>query len=66
MHQLRNDIIASPHDGGLIGSRHANANDMIISDTMLWSLGPTKLRPMKNHQKIMCGYAICNTSNYFK
>ena len=39
---------------------------MIISDTILRSLAPPQLRPMKYHQKIMCGCAICNISKYFK
>ena len=33
MLQLHNDLIASPDDGGLLGSRHAKTNDVIISDT---------------------------------
>ena len=66
MQQLHNDIIASPYDGGLLGSRHANTNDVIISDTMLRSLAPPQLRPMTDHLKIMCGCAICNTSKYFQ
>ena len=35
MRQLHNELIASPDDGGLLGSRHAITNDVIISDTML-------------------------------
>ena len=46
MRQLHNDIIASPDDGGLLVSRHADTNDVIISDTMLRSLEPPQLRPM--------------------
>ena len=38
MRQFHNDIIASPYDGGLLGSIHADTNDVIISDTMLSSL----------------------------
>ena len=43
MQQLHNEIIASPDDGGLLGSRHADKNDVIISDTMLRSLAPPQL-----------------------
>ena len=51
MQQLHNELIASPHDGGLIGSRHANTNDVIISDTMLCYLAPTQIRTMTDNQK---------------
>ena len=33
---------------------------------MLFSLAPPQLRPMTDHQKIMYGCAICNTSKYFQ
>ena len=66
MRQLHNELIASPDDGGLVGARHAITNDVIISDTMLPSLATPQLRPMINHHKMMCGCAICNTSNYFQ
>ena len=66
MRQLHNEIIASPDDGGLLGARHAETNDVIISDTMLSSLAPTQLRPMKDNHKMMCGCAICNTSKYMQ
>ena len=59
--QLHNDIIASPDDGGLLGDRHADTNDVIISDTMLSSLSPPQLCPMIDNHKMMCGCAICNT-----
>ena len=62
MRQLHNELIASPDDGGLLGARHAKTNDVIISDTMLRSLAPPKLSPMKNNHKMMCGCGICNTS----
>ena len=39
---------------------------MIISDTVLSYLETPQLRPMTDHHKIMCGCAICNTSNYFQ
>ena len=29
MHQLHNEIIASPDDGSLLGSRHADKNDVM-------------------------------------
>ena len=65
MRQLHNELIASPDDGGLLGSRHADTNDVIISDTMLYSLSPPQLRPITDNHKMMCSCAICNTSNYF-
>ena len=66
MRQLQNELIASPDYGGLLGARHAEKNDVIISDTMLRSLSPPKLRPMADNQKMICGCAICNTSKYFQ
>ena len=66
MWQLQNELIASPDDGGLLGARHADTNDVIISDTIIRSLAPPNIRPMTDHQKMMCGCAICNTSKYFK
>ena len=66
MRQLHNELIASPYDGGLVGAKHAEANDVIISDTMLRSLAPPQLRPMTDNHKMMCGCAICNTSKYIQ
>ena len=66
MRQLHNEIIDSPDDGGLVGARYAITNDVIISDTMLFSLAPPQLRPMTDNQKMMCGCAICNTSKYMQ
>ena len=66
MRQLHNELIASPDDGGLVGSRHAITNDVIISDTMLCFLAPPQLRPMTDNHKMMCGCAICNTSKYMQ
>ena len=66
MRKFHNEFIASPDDGGLLGARHANTNDLIISDTMLPSLAPPQLRLMTYHHKMMCGWAICNTSKYFQ
>ena len=66
MRQLHNEITASPDDGGLCGSRHADTNDVIISDTMLCSLSTPQLRTMTDNHEMMCGCAICNTSKYFK
>ena len=66
MRQLHNELIASPNDGGLLESRHADTNDVIISDSILRSLAPPQLLPMKYHHKMMCGYAIFNTSKYFQ
>ena len=62
MQQLHNEIIASPDDGGLLGARHAETNDVIISETILCSLAPPQLRPITYHHKC----AICNTSKYFQ
>ena len=66
MRQLHNEIIASPDDGGLLVARHVDTNYVIISVTMLHSLAPPKLLPMTYNHKMMCGCAICNTSNYFQ
>ena len=66
MRQLHNELIASPDDVVILGTIHADKNDVIISDTMLCSLSPPQLLPMAYHQKMMCGCAICNTSKYFK
>ena len=66
MRQLHNEIIALPDDGGLLGDRNAETNDVIISDTMLCSLEPPQLRPITDNQKMMCGCAIFNTSKYFQ
>ena len=66
MRQLRNELITSPDDAGLLGSRHDNTNDVIISYTVLRSLSPPQLRPITDHCKMMCGCAICNTSKYFQ
>ena len=38
MRQLHNEFITSPNDGGLLGARHAETNNLIISDTMIRSL----------------------------
>ena len=66
MRQLHNEIIASPDDGGLLGARHAETNDVIISDTMLRSLAPPQLLSMADNHKMMCGCAICNTFKYMQ
>ena len=66
MQQLHNELIASTDDGGLLGARHTNTNDVIISETMFCSLAPPQLRTMTDHHKMMCGCAICNTSKYFQ
>ena len=65
MRQLHNELIASPDDVGLVGSRHAYKNDMIISDTMLHLLESPQLHPMTDNHKMMCGCVICITSEYF-
>ena len=66
MQQLQNELIDSPDDGGLLGSRHTDTNDVIISDIMICYLEPPQLRTMTDHQKVMCGCSICNTSKYFQ
>ena len=60
MWKLHNELIASPDDGGLLGSRHENTNYVIISDIILRSLEYPQLRSMTDHHKMMCGCAICN------
>ena len=64
MKQLHNELIALPYDGGLLVARHADKNDVIISDTMLRSLAPPQLRKITYYHQMMCGCAICNNSNY--
>ena len=64
MRQLHNEIIASPDDGGLLGARNSETNDVIISYTMLRYLAPPQLRPVIDNHRMMCSYAICNTSKY--
>ena len=64
MRQLHNELIASPDDGGLLGSIHSDTNDVIISYMMLSSLAPPQLHSITDHQKMMCVCAICNTSKY--
>ena len=66
MLQLHNEFIASPDYGGLLGARHAETNDVIISDTMIRSLSPPQLRPMADTKKMTCGCAICTTSKYIQ
>ena len=51
MRQLHNELIDSPNYVGLLGARHAETNDVIISDTMLFSLASPQLRPMTIIQK---------------
>ena len=63
---MHNELIASIDYGGLLGDRHANINDFIISDIMLHSLAPPQLLPTIDHHKMMCGCAICNASKYFQ
>ena len=64
--QLHNELIASPDDGGLIGARHTDTKDVIISDTMLCSLSPPQLCPMTDNHKMLCGCSIFNTSKYYQ
>ena len=64
--KLHNKLITSPDDGGLLGSTHVNTNDVIIIDTIICSLAPPQLRPIIYHNKMMCGFANCNTLKYFQ
>ena len=57
---MQNELIASSYDRGLLGAKHADTKDVIIIDTIISSLEPPQLRPMIDHQKMMCGCAICN------
>ena len=66
MQQLHNKLITPLADGGLLGSIRADINYVIVSDTMIRSLAPPQIRPLTDHQKMMCGCAICNTSKYFQ
>ena len=66
MQQFHNEIISSPDDGGLLGARHANRNDLIISYTMIHYLSPPQLCPITDNQKMMFSCAIYNTSKYFQ
>ena len=54
------------HNGGLLGARHAETNDVIISDKNLRSLAPNQLHTMTDNHKMMCGCAISNTSKYMQ
>ena len=62
MRQLQNELIASPDDGCLLGDRHSDTNDVIISNTVLRYLAPPQLHPMTDHQKMIYGCAICTNS----
>ena len=66
MQQFHNELIASPDYGGLIGARHADTNDVIISDTMIYYLASPQLHPMTDHHKMMCDCDICKNSKYFQ
>ena len=66
MRRLHNDIIGSPNDGGLLGARHAEKNDVIISDTMLTSLAPPQLCSMTYHQKISVVVPFATLQSIFK
>ena len=52
MRQFHNELIASPDNGGLLGARYANTNDVIISNTIIRSLAPPHLRSMTYNHKI--------------
>ena len=66
MRQLHNEIIDSPDYGGLLVVRHANTNDVIISDTMLCSLEHPQLRPLIDHQKMMWVVLFATLQSIFK
>ena len=63
MQKLHNDLISSPDDRSLLVVRHADTNDVIISDTMLRSLAPPQLRPMTYNHKMMCGWPFVTLPN---
>ena len=63
---MHNELIASQDDGGLLGARNADTNDVIISDIILRSLARPQICPMTYHHKMMCGCVICNTSKYMQ
>ena len=50
----------------LLGAKHTDTNDVIISDTMLRYSAPIQLRPMTDNHKMICGCAIFNTSKYMQ
>ena len=56
MQQFHNELIVSLDDGGLLGARHADTNDVIISDKMFYYLLSPQLRPMTYNHKMMCGF----------
>ena len=66
MRQFHNELIASPDDGGLLGARHFDTNDVIISDTMLRYLVPPQLHAMTYHHKRMCACEIVTLQSIFK
>ena len=66
MQQLHNELIALPDDGGLLGARYADTNDVIIIDTIICLLAPPQLLTMIDHHKMMYGFDVCNTSKYFQ
>ena len=66
MRQLHNELITLPDYGDLLEARHADTNDVIISDAMLHYLAPPQLRPMTYHHKTIFVCAICNNSKYFQ
>ena len=63
---MHNHLINSLDDGGVLGSRHVDTNDAIISDTVLHSLAHPQLCPMIDNHKIMCGCSIYKNSKYFQ
>ena len=64
--QLHNKTLALPYYVGLIGSIHANKNDVIISEKYICAFAPPSLTPMTDDHKMMCGCAICKNSKYFQ
>ena len=51
MRQFHNELIDSPDNVGLLRARHANTNDVIISDTMIRYFAPPQLPPMIDLKK---------------
>ena len=66
MRKFHNELITSQDDGGLLLARHVNTNDVRISGRIINSSAPPQLFPVTDHQNVMCGCAICNTSKYFQ
>ena len=56
--ELHNSLVSEPHDGGIKDARDEDGK-IIISDSILRSLLPPKLKQMSARYKIMCGCECC-------